>query len=111
MPQVASTSTSPLARSNHAWPQRYEILSAGLLFACQKERTTKVLELFEQGLDQRGRLWAQFLPACMPELNPVQYLRFRWEQHELPNFCLRTSGNGATMRAVLDCGCVGDPPW
>jgi transposase len=33
---------------------------------------------------QRGRLWSEFLPACAPELNPVEYLWSHWKQHELP---------------------------
>ncbi len=37
--------------------------------------------------EQRGRLWVEFLPGYAPELNPVEYLRSHWKQHELPNFC------------------------
>ena len=42
---------------------------------------------------QRGRLWLEFLPGYAPELNPVEYLWSHWKQHELPNFCPKTSGN------------------
>jgi transposase len=41
---------------------------------------------------QRGRLWVEFLPGYVPELNPVEYLWWHWKQHELPNFCPQNFG-------------------
>jgi transposase len=39
---------------------------------------------------QNGRIEIECLPACAPELNPVEYLWGYWKQHELPNFCPKT---------------------
>ncbi|MEJ1973298.1 MAG: transposase [Lacunisphaera sp.] len=44
-------------------------------------------------------LHVERLPAYAPELNPVEYLWSYWKQHELANFCPRTSGNSATPPA------------
>jgi len=41
---------------------------------------------------QRGRIGLEFLPACAPQLNPVEYLWSHWKQHELPNFCPKNFG-------------------
>jgi len=41
---------------------------------------------------QRGRIGLEFLLACAPQLNPVEYLWSHWKQHELPNFCPKNFG-------------------
>ena len=61
--------------------------------------------------EQRGRLWLEFLPAYAPELNPVEYLWAHWKQHELPNFCRRTSDSSALTLAALCAACAVGPFW
>ena len=34
-----------------------------------------------------GNIVTEYLPAYAPELNPVEYIRSYWKQHELPNVC------------------------
>jgi len=41
---------------------------------------------------EEGRLWVEVLPACAPELNPVEVLWSHRKQHALPNFCPTTFG-------------------
>ena len=53
-------------------------------------------------LNQHGRLQLEFLPAYVPELNPVEYLWGHWKMHELPNFCPRNLGHlGIEARRAL----------
>jgi len=35
----------------------------------------------------KGRIHQEYLPAYVPELNPVEYIWGYWKQHELPNLC------------------------
>lgn len=35
---------------------------------------------------QKGRIWAEHLPAYAPELNPVEYVWSYWKSHLLRNF-------------------------
>ena len=39
-----------------------------------------------------GRIVTEHLPSCAPELNPVEYIRACWKQHELPNVCPKDYG-------------------
>jgi transposase len=44
----------------------------------------------------------EFLPPCAPKLNPAEYLRAHWKQHEMPNFCPKDfAGLSAFARAKL----------
>ena len=36
-----------------------------------------------------GLIHLEYLPACAPELNPVEYIWGHWKIHELPNFCAK----------------------
>lgn len=47
-------------------------------------RARKVGEFIRE---QGERLTIARLPAYAPELNPVEYIRGHWKNHELPNFC------------------------
>jgi transposase len=50
----------------------------------------------------RGRIAAGFLPACAPELNPVESLRGYWKPHEPANVCPKEFGQlGAVARMAL----------
>ena len=50
----------------------------------------------------QGRVWLEFLPACAPELTPVEYLWAHWKHHELPNLCPTTFGQlGEYARKAL----------
>jgi transposase len=48
---------------------------------------SKAVSAYLESLE--GKVIACRLPACAPELNPVEYLWAYWKQHELPNLCAR----------------------
>ena len=51
---------------------------------------------------QRGAIELEYLPACAPELNPVEYIWGYWKKHELPNLCAKDLvALGASGRAAL----------
>ena len=39
-----------------------------------------------------GRIVTECLPSNAPELNPVEYIRACWKQHEPPNVCPKDYG-------------------
>jgi transposase len=53
----------------------------------QRHLAGRLLIVWNYGREQRGRIWLEFLPAYVPEPNPVEYLWSHWKQYELPNFC------------------------
>jgi hypothetical protein len=51
---------------------------------------------------QGERLWVEYLPAGVPELNPVEYISSCWKQHQLPIVCPKNYCElGETARNTL----------
>jgi hypothetical protein len=74
-------------RGDRAWGYFRVAEDSGLPIAAHHSRA-----VWDFARQQRGRLWLEFLPACAPELNPVEYLWSYWKQHELPNVCPQNFG-------------------
>lgn len=53
---------------------------------------THIKAATQKGFRLRGRIWLEFLPAYVPELNPAEYIWGHLKQHEIANLCRKNLG-------------------